>query len=171
MAVEGVFRVRRAEPAAYVAAAAVLLRSCLALVPAIPPLAHLDEEVMKHFVGTVVPVAEVWAVEIDGAVSVRWFWRETGSRSCTSTQTGPIMDLAQRLSNRRKSNTRRSLNPGRLKATEAQNSSVNGMAFRPSEEPTATTKRDPDIRYRWVKRASDVVIQRRLGWSTPRITQ
>ncbi len=36
---------------------------------AIPPFVHLDEEAKKQLVGTVMPSAEVWVVEIDGAVS------------------------------------------------------------------------------------------------------
>ncbi len=69
MGVGGVSRVRRAGQADYVAATEVLLRSRHASVPAIPPLVHLDEEAKKHFVETVMPSAEVWVVEIDGAVS------------------------------------------------------------------------------------------------------
>ena len=71
-----------------------------------------------------------------------WFWRGTGSRSCTSTQIGPTTDLAPHLLNRRKSNTRRSLSSGRSKATEWHNASMNVMVFGLSEEPTATTKRE-----------------------------
>ena len=69
MAVEGVFRVRRAEQADYGTATEVLLRSRHASVPAIPPLVHLDEEVKRHFVATVMPFAEVWVAEVDDAVS------------------------------------------------------------------------------------------------------
>ena len=69
MVVEGVFRVRRAEQADYGTATEVLLRSRHASVPAIPPLVHLDEEVKRHFVGTVMPFAEVWVAEVDDAVS------------------------------------------------------------------------------------------------------
>ena len=69
MTVDGVSSVRRAEQADYGAATEVLLRSRHASVPAIPPLAHLDEEVKAHFVGTVMPVAEVWVAEVDDAVS------------------------------------------------------------------------------------------------------
>ena len=69
MSVCGVFRVRRAEQADYVAATEVLLRSRHASVPAIPPPVHLDEEARKYFVGTVMPSTEVWVVEVDGAVS------------------------------------------------------------------------------------------------------
>ncbi|MEC8970122.1 MAG: GNAT family N-acetyltransferase, partial [Actinomycetota bacterium] len=69
MTVDGVSSVRRAEQADHGAATEVLLRSRHASVPAIPPLAHLDEEVKAHFVGTVMPVAEVWVAEVDNAVS------------------------------------------------------------------------------------------------------
>ena len=52
MVIDGVFRVRRAEQADYVAATEVLLRSRHASVAAIPPLVHLDEEAKKHFAQT-----------------------------------------------------------------------------------------------------------------------
>jgi len=69
MTVDGVSSVRRAEQADYGTATEVLLRSRHASVPAIPPLAHLDEEVKAYFVGTAMPVAEVWVAEVDDAVS------------------------------------------------------------------------------------------------------
>ena len=69
MTVDGVSSVRRAEQADYGTATEVLLRSRRASVPAIPPLAHLDEEVKAYFVGTAMPVAEVWVAEVDDAVS------------------------------------------------------------------------------------------------------
>ena len=69
MAVDGRSRVRRAEQADYGTATEVLLRSRHASVPAIPPLVHLDEEVKRYFVGTVMPFAEVWVAEVDDAVS------------------------------------------------------------------------------------------------------
>ena len=69
MAVDGASRVRRAENGDYEPATEVLLRSRHASVPAIPPLVHLDEEVRAHFVGTVMPVAEVWVAGVDETVS------------------------------------------------------------------------------------------------------
>ena len=69
MTVDGVSSVRRAEQADCGTATEVLLRSRRASVPAIPPLAHLDEEVKAYFVGTAMPVAEVWVAEVDDAVS------------------------------------------------------------------------------------------------------
>ena len=69
MTVDGVSSGRRAEQADYGTATEVLLRSRHASVPAIPPLAHLDEEVKAYFVGTAMPVAEVWVAEVDDAVS------------------------------------------------------------------------------------------------------
>ena len=69
MAVDGVSMVRRAEKADHRTATEVLLRSRHASVPAIPPLVHSDEEVKRHFVGTVMPSAEVWVAEVDDAVS------------------------------------------------------------------------------------------------------
>ena len=51
MTVDGVSSVRRAEQADYGTATEVLLRSRHASVPAIPPLALLDEEVKAYFVG------------------------------------------------------------------------------------------------------------------------
>ena len=69
MAFDGAFRVRRAEQADHRTATEVLLRSRYASVPAIPPLVHSDEEFKAHFVGTVMPSAEVWVAEVDDAVS------------------------------------------------------------------------------------------------------
>ena len=69
MTVDGVSSIRRAEQADYGTATEVLLRSRHASVPAIPPLALLDEEVKAYFVGTAMPVAEVWVAEVDDAVS------------------------------------------------------------------------------------------------------
>ena len=69
MAVDGVSRIRRAEEADYGTATEVLLRSRRASVPAIPPLVHLDEDAKAHFVGTVMPFAEVWVAEVDEAVA------------------------------------------------------------------------------------------------------
>ncbi|MCS5686153.1 MAG: GNAT family N-acetyltransferase [Acidimicrobiales bacterium] len=69
MAVDGVSMVRRAEKADHRTATEVLLRSRHASVPAIPPLVHSDEEFKRHFVGTVMPSAEVWVAEVDETVS------------------------------------------------------------------------------------------------------
>jgi len=69
MAVDGVSMVRRAEKADHRTATEVLLRSRHASVPAIPPLVHSDEEVKRHFVGTVMPSAEVWVAEVDETVT------------------------------------------------------------------------------------------------------
>ena len=68
MAVDGNFRIRKAEQADYDTATEVLLRSRRASVPAIPPLVHSDEETRRHFVGTVMPFSDVWVAEVDDAV-------------------------------------------------------------------------------------------------------
>ena len=68
MAVDGNFRIRKAEQADYGAATEVLLRSRHASVPAIPPLAHSDEETRRHFLETVMPFSDVWVAEVADVV-------------------------------------------------------------------------------------------------------
>ena len=150
MAVEGVSRVRRAEQADYGTATEVLLRSRHASVPAIPPLVHLDEEVKRHFVGTVMPFAEVWVAEVDDAVSgvlvLNGNWIEQLYVDPDWTNQGLGTALVERAkAESRKPNARRPLTSGRSRATKGHNAFMNGMDSGLSVAPTATTKRERQI--------------------------
>jgi GNAT superfamily N-acetyltransferase len=59
---------RRARGDEWREAAGVWLRSRTASIPAIPPPAHTDEEVLAWFREVVLPNREVWVADADGAV-------------------------------------------------------------------------------------------------------
>ena len=142
MAFDGAFRVRRAEQADHRTATEVLLRSRYASVPAIPPFVHSDEEFKVHFVGTVMPSAEVWVAEVDDAVSgvlvLNGNWIEQLYVDPDWTNQG----LGTALVERAKAERPEALDLWTFKSNRGPNAFMNVIAFGPSVEPTATTKRE-----------------------------
>ncbi len=54
------FEIRRSLPAEHEEAARLLIRTRHANVPAIPALAHTDDEVLRWFLNAVVPTQDIW---------------------------------------------------------------------------------------------------------------
>ena len=126
----------------YGPATEVLLSARHDSVRTIPPLFHLEEEVRAHFVETVMPVAEVWLAEVGdvvtGVLLLNGDWIEQLYVYPAWTNQGLGAGLIERAKVER---------PGALdlwtfKSNRGPNAFMNVIAFGPSVEPTATTKRE-----------------------------
>ena len=152
MAVDGRSRVRRAEQADYRTATEVLLRSRHASVPAIPPLVHSDEEVKRHFVGTVMPSAEVWVAEVDetvtGVLVLNGNWIEQLYVDPDWTNQG----LGTALMERAKAERPEALDLWTFKSNQGAQRFYERHGFRAVGGTDGDNEEgEPDIHYRWTR--------------------